>query len=166
MDVLNVDASVVLNSGDANEESPTPQFFEYRPEYSQYGDHVVGSVQWLLSDHFSVVGTATYDLDSSELARGSIGTELRHTPLLTTFVEYRFIEAGDNRLLEIGWRYELTPKYRMVLRPQWDFASNDLRALTLVVVRQFPDVTLELRVRRDEITDETTIGLSLDLVEF
>jgi hypothetical protein len=166
VDVLTVDASYVHNSDDVNVRSPTPQFFAYRPEYSQFGEHVHGSVIWLLSDHFSVAGEATYDVDKDVVARGSIGTEMRHSPLLSTFVEYRFIEIDDTQLLEIGWDYRLTPKYRVAVRPQWDFEADDFRAVRLLVTRRFPDFELTFEVRRDEIEDETTIGASLDLVEF
>jgi hypothetical protein len=166
VDVLTVDASYVYNSDDVNVSSPTPQMFDYRPEYSQFGDHVHGSMIWLLSDHLSIAGEATYDLDNDVIARGAIGTELRHSPVLATFVEYRYIDASDNRLLEMGWNYELTPKYHVSFRPQWDFEENDLRAVRLIVTRSFPDFDLAIEVRRDEIEDETTIGASLDLVEF
>ena len=37
VDFLVIDTNLVLNSGDINKESPTPQYFEYRPEYSQFG---------------------------------------------------------------------------------------------------------------------------------
>ncbi|MHC4082243.1 MAG: LPS assembly protein LptD [Planctomycetota bacterium] len=166
VDVLTVDASYVYNSDDVNVSSPTPQMFDYRPEYSQFGDHVYGSMIWLFSDHFSIAGQATYDLDNDVMARGSIGTELRHTPVLATFVEYRYIDASDNELLEVGWNYELTPKYRVSLRPQWDFDEDDFRAVRLIVTRSFPDFQIAVEVRRDEIEDETTIGASMDLVEF
>ena len=166
VDVLTVDVSVVLNSGDATTESPTPRFFEYRPEYSQFGDHAAGSFIWALSDHFDVVGEATYDTDGAELARASIGTHLRHSPLFSTAVEFRLIEADDTRLLGIGWQYKLTNKYFVTLTPQWDFVAEEFRAVSLEVIRRFPDVDLTFRVRRDEIADETTIGLTLGLVEF
>ncbi len=113
-----------------------------------------------------MVGQATYDIDGTELARASIGTHLQHSPLLSTFVEFRLIEADDTRLLGVGWRYQLTNKYRVMLTPQWDFVANEFRAVSLVVIRSFPDVDLSIRMRRDEIADETTIGVSLGLVEF
>ena len=62
--------------------------------------------------------------------------------------------------------YLLTPKYRVSVRPQWDFEEQEFRAVSLVVTRKFPDFSLTVRVRHDEIEDQTTIGASLDLVEF
>ncbi|MCH8151596.1 MAG: LPS assembly protein LptD [Planctomycetes bacterium] len=166
VDVLTVDAAVVLNSNDTNTESPAPQFFEYRPEYSQFGDHVYTSMIWLLGDHLSVVGETTYDLDNSIVARGSIGAELRHSPLFSTSVEYRFLNASSNELLELGWTYQLTPKYSMSLSPQWDFRRDEFRAVSVRVTRRFPDFDLTFQIRRDEIRDDTSIGASIGLVEF
>ncbi|MHC4415868.1 MAG: LPS assembly protein LptD [Planctomycetota bacterium] len=166
VDFLTLDTAAVLSSDDANRESPSPQFFEYRPEYSQFGDHVHTELMWVLSDHFSVAGEATYDLDESVLSRGSIGTELRHSPLLATFVEYRYLDASENELLEIGWSYLLTPKYRVSLRPQWDFQANEFRSVSLRVVRRFPEFDLTIQVRHDEIKDDTSLGASIGLVEF
>jgi hypothetical protein len=166
VDVLTVDTAVVLDSNDTDRESPASQFFEWRPEYSQFGDHARGAAIWLLSDHVSVAGEATYDLEDNLLARGSIGTELRHTPRLSTMVEYRYLEASSNELLEVAWSYMLTPKYTVSLRPQWDFRANEFRAVSLRVVRRFPDFDLTIQVRHDEIADDTSIGASIGVVDF
>ena len=98
--------------------------------------------------------------------RGSIGTHLQHSPLFSTYVEFRLIEADNTRLLGVAWQYQLSNKYEVLLRPQWDFVANDFRALTVSVIRSFPDVDLSIHVRRDEIANETTIGATLSLVEF
>ncbi|MEE8156428.1 MAG: hypothetical protein V3T53_15845, partial [Phycisphaerales bacterium] len=166
VDVLTVDTALVLGSGDGDRESPTPQYFDYRPEYSQFGDHVFTSFQWLPSDHLSFVGEATYDLDESTIARGSIGAELRHNPLLSTYIEFRYIDISDNELLGIGWDYRLTPKYRVMLRPQWDLREDEFRAVQLGVTRSFPDFDFTIQIRHDEIRDDTTLAASMDLAEF
>ena len=76
------------------------------------------------------------------------------------------MEASDNELLGVGFDYLFTPKYRISVTPQWDFAENDFRAITGRVQRAFPDFTLTTLVRFDEIRDETTFGASIDLIEF
>jgi hypothetical protein len=165
-DVLTVDASVELNTADAVVESPNPRFFAYRPEYSQFGDHVYGSLMWLLSDQLSVAAQATYDLENNVLSRGSVGTELRHSPSLTTYVEYRVIDADSTELLELGIKYLLTTKYTLDFRPQWDFDENQFRSIVFIVTRRFPDFELNVEVGRDYIQDETFIAASLGLVQF
>jgi hypothetical protein len=166
VDVLTLNTALTLNSSDVNKESPTPQFFDYRPEYSQFGDHVAASAVWLLSDTFSILGQGTYDLDESAVSRGSIGAELRHTPLLSTHVEFRYLDASDNELLGVGWRYQLTPKYTVQIDPQWDFRADDFRAIGVRVTRRFPEFDLIVEVRHDEIEDDTIIGASLGRVLF
>jgi hypothetical protein len=166
VDVLTLNTDLVLTSSDTDRESPTPQFFDYRPEYSQMGDHVHNSMIWILSDAFSVVGEATVDLDESAVARGSIGCELRHSPDLSTYVEYRYIDASDNQLLGVGWRYRLTKKYMLALRPQWDFREDEFRSVDVRVTRSFPEFDLTVQVKRDEIRDETSFGASIGFVEF
>jgi hypothetical protein len=165
VDVLAVDAGVVFTR-DAVSASPTPQLFEFRPEYSQLSDHAFASFAWLPAEGFSVSGQGTWTLDDGAMARASIGTELIHTPQFSTYVEFRTIDEDGTRLLDVGWRYWLTAKYRAALWPQWDFEASEFRSVTLELIRRFPDVDLTLRITRDEIADETSIGASLGIVEF
>lgn len=166
VDVLTLDASVVFDSEGEPDESPTPQFFEYRPEYSQFGDHVRAAAAWLLSDNLTIVGEGIYAIDPGVLARGSVGAELRHSPIFSTFVEYRYIHANDTELLAIGWDYQITPKYRLQLYPQYDFREEDFRAMYVRMTRNFPDFDLIFLVRYDRIRDDTTVGLSIGFVDF
>jgi hypothetical protein len=166
VDVLTISTDVVFNSSDTNRESPSPQFFDYRPEYSQFGEHARASMVWLLSDTLSISGEGTYDMDEEVLARGSVGAELRHTPALSSYVEYRYLNASENELLGVGWDYRLTPKYRIGFRPQWDFEEDDFRSIAVRVTRRFPDFDLVVQVKHDEIRDDTSIGASVGLVEF
>jgi hypothetical protein len=166
VDFLTVDTEVVFHSNDIDRESPTPQFFDYRPEYSQFGDHVRTAVVWQVSDAFSVTGEGTVDVDESAIARGAVGAELRHSPLLSTYVEFRYIDASDNELLGVGWQYRLTPKYQVAIAPQWDFRNDEFRSVDVQVTRAFPDFDLTIRVNRDEIKDDTSFGASIGLVEF
>lgn len=166
VDVLSIDTTLALVGDDANRESPSPRIYELWPEYSQLADHARGSVVWLLSDTVSVAGQTTYDLDESQIARASIGAEVRNSPDLTTYAEYRYLEASGNELLGVGWNYRLTAKYRLDVSPQWDFREEEFRALGARVIRTFPDFTLAIIIRHDAIRDDTTVGASMRLVEF
>ena len=166
VDVLMLDTSVVFDSQGKPDESPTPQFFDYRPEYSQFGDHVKAQAIWQVSDSLALVGEGTYTLDPGALARGSIGAELRHSPVLTTYIEYRYIEVDKNELLGIGWTYQLTPKYRIQINPQYDFRFDDFRSLSMRLTRSFPDFDFTLQFRYDKIRNDTAFGASVDLAQF
>ncbi|MGI9014233.1 MAG: LPS assembly protein LptD [Phycisphaerales bacterium] len=166
VDVFKVDTALILASGDADREHPTPQFYEYRPEYSILSDHVFTRAVWQASDTLAFITEATYDLDDSRVARGSVGFELRHSPIFSTFVEFRYIDASDNELLGVHWFYQITPKYAVTVSPQWDFQRDDFRSFRVTVVRSFPDFDLLFIADRDEVRDETSFSLSLRLAEF
>jgi lipopolysaccharide assembly outer membrane protein LptD (OstA) len=166
VDVFTLDTSVVFDSEGEPNDSAVPQFFEYWPEYSQFGDHIEAAASWLISDNLSIVGETIYALEHDTFSRGSIGAELRHSPLLVTYVEYRVIDISETELLGVGWTYQVTPKYRLALSPQYDFREEDFRALNARITRSFPDFDFTLQVRYDQIRDDTSVGASLSVVEF
>lgn len=164
-DVLEVDADLVLAGDDADRDSPVPQWVEFRPEYAELADHGRVRGRWAVSDALRFVGEATVDLDGV-LARGSVGFDLRHSPVLSSYVEYRTLDASSSELLQVRWDYRLSPRYRVALTPAWDFKRSEFRSVRLQVVRSFPDFNLFVRVEQDEIRDETTLGASIGLVRF
>lgn len=166
VDFLTMRAGATLNSNDANQLSPTPQFFSWRPEYSRWGDNAYGSGVWQVTDNFAFAGTGIWLLDESTLARGSLGVEINQSPDLTTFIEYRTIEAENSDLLEIGWDYRVSKKYRVIVAPQIDLIEGQFRAATVAVVRDFPDFQLVLNVSYDQIQDETTFSATLRPIEY
>jgi hypothetical protein len=165
-DFLTIDTSLVLTSDNADLEHPVPQFFEYRPEYSVLGDHWAATVVWLPSEALSIVGHTTYDLELGRGALASIGAQLRHSQALTTFAEFRYIEASDSELLDVGWNMQLTPKYSFGFSPQWDFRNDEFRAVRLLVTRRFPEFDITVTARHDQIKGETSVTAQLQWTEF
>ncbi|HMN96638.1 MAG TPA: hypothetical protein PKC43_01605 [Phycisphaerales bacterium] len=166
VDFLVIDLGGVLNSGDTDRTTPTPQWYRWRPEYSRFGDHVYGAGTWQVTDTFALMGMGTWSFETDELARGSVGVEVAHSPDLTTFVEYRTIASEDSELLDVGWDYRLSRKYRVVVAPQIDIGEGDFRAANVAIVRSFPDFLLILNLGYDKITDETTFGARLQPIGF
>ena len=166
VDVLVFEPALVLTGDDDRIKSVVPQFYEYWPEYSQFGNHAKAAASWLVSDSLTLGGTVIYDLDLDVFARSSIGLEIQHSPDLTTYIEYRTLDANNTELLEAGIDYKLTRQYRFVVVPQWDFNLDEFRAMTLRIVRTFPDFDLLLTMSYDSIRDETSYGASIRLAEF
>lgn len=166
VDVFTLDTGLILTSGDSDQEGPIPQYFGYRPELSRMGDHIEATAIWELSDTLAIVGETIYDIDESRIGRGSIGAELRHSPIFTTYIEMRYIDPSDTELLDIGWYYRVTPKYALSLTPQWDLREDEFRSVRLRVIRSFPDFDFVVSVRYDEIQDETQLSASLGRVNF
>lgn len=166
VDVFTLDTRFVVGSGDTIMESPTAQFFAYRPEYSQIGDHAHVEAVWLASDTLAILGEGTYDLDSNLVARSSIGARLEHSPLTSSSIEYRRLAAADLELIEFGWQYRMSARYLILVRPQWDLEASDFRSFLVRVVRSFPEFDFIVQVSHDDIRDDTSIGAALQLAEF
>jgi hypothetical protein len=83
-----------------------------------------------------------------------------------TFVEYRFIEAGESELLAVDWQYQISPKHRIDFSPQYSFRYSDLQSLNFKYTRSFPDFDFTLQVKYDQIQNETSLGASLGFAEF
>jgi hypothetical protein len=188
VDVLSVDAGVMISSSEADfqadelpntpyaqlkyAQSPMPSYYSWRPELSQWGSNVYGSSQWQVSDTFTLNGTGMMLLEDREditngsgfldnLARGSVGAEMRHSPDLTTYVEYRYIAPTKSELLQMGATYRIGKKYTFTVSPQIDLLAGDLREISAGLVRRFPDFDLNLFGGYDIVSDQTSVSLSM-----
>ncbi|MCA9290900.1 MAG: LPS assembly protein LptD, partial [Phycisphaerales bacterium] len=161
VDFLVLDTGIVLHSDDVNRASPVPQYFDFRPENSQFGDHAYGKLLWQASDAVAFIARSTFDLDESTFARGSIGTRIEHAPSMTSYLEYRFVDVADSEILAAGFAYDLTPKYRVVIAPDWDFRNDEFRRVVFRVQREFPDFDVNIGVGYDQIKDETVFSASV-----
>ncbi len=149
---------MTVNGSEANDESPSPQFFIYRPEYSQFGDHVRGAGRWLVTDALAFTGELIATFEDGTLARSSIGTQLIHSPLFTTSIESPALDASDNELLDIWWDYQITRKYAVQLHPQWDFNKNPSDPRGCGPHPQLPRFRSRAGGQYDRIRDDTTFS--------
>ncbi len=155
-------------------QSPIPAFYSFRPELSQWGSHAYGLLAWQLSDALTLGGTANYLFEDREfvtedgsvlpnLARGSLGLEMRHSPIVSTYIEYRYIAPTESELLQAGFLYRAGKRYLIACSPQYDLRVGDMRAISGVITRNFPDFDLSANAGYDLIEDNTFVGLSLSI---
>ena len=191
VDWLRVDTGVVFNDEGADftpepvdpldpttslrwSQSPIPAFYSWRPELSQWGSHLYGASTWQLSDALSLGGTATYMLEDRDfvtdedallpnLARASLGVEMRHSPATSTYLEYRFVAPTESELLQAGVLYRIGRRYLVAVSPQYDIRENEMRAVAGSVARTYPDFDFAFNTRYDLIEDETSLGISLSI---
>jgi len=155
-------------------QSPVPAFYSFRPELSQWGSHAYGASTWQLSDALTLGGTATYLFDDREfvtdpdsvlpnLARASLGLAMRHNPVTSTYIEYRYVAPTSTELLQVGLLYEIGKRYMLAVSPQYDLSAGDFRALSGSITRTFPDFDLNADAGYDLVQDQTFVGLSLSI---
>jgi len=161
-------------------QSPNPTWVDWRPELSQWGSHLFGTLNWNLSDTFSVGGSAKYLVDTltgveiladgtqvlqeyDGLMTGSLGFQVEHSPAVSTYLEYRYIQAGQTELLQAGVAYKLGRRYLIGCTPQYDLIANDIRAISGTVTRTFNDFDLEFEAGYDVIRDSPSVSLRFAL---
>ncbi|MED5506351.1 MAG: hypothetical protein VX684_00760, partial [Planctomycetota bacterium] len=179
------DSTNVFTAADARTpwnyaQSPTPLWVDWRPELSQWGSHLYGNLNWELSDTFSIGGSTTYLVDTvtgveiqsdgtqtrkdyDGLMTGSVGFEVEHSPAMSTYLEYRYIQPGETELIQGGVAYELGKRYQIGITPQYDLKANDLRSINGVLTRTFSDFELTLQGGFDVIRDSPTFSVRFAL---
>ena len=166
VDWLTIDTAFLFASDDATQRYDNPQFFNWRPEYSSLQDAFIASGKWQYSDSIAFVGNGTWETDSGTFSRGSIGAELDHGRDIRTYIEYREIGNTDDQFLTLGMNYQLSKRYSFNIAPSWNFAIDDFQSLRINLTRHYPDFNLIGLINYNEIQDETTYGLKLNLLKY
>ena len=122
--------------------------------------------EWQLSDSLALLSTGTIDFDLGGFSRGSVGVEINHTPQFSTFVEYRYVQAGESKILSLGANYEISDTYVIAVLPQYDFSAEKFQSVRADITRAFPDFDLSIFIDYDQIRGETRFGASLGEVNF
>jgi len=158
-DVFTLDTHVVFHSSEVQGDYAVPLFFDYRPEYSHFGDHARGDFSWLVSDSFAFASHTIYDLNESAVARSSIGHRIDHSSNLFSFTDLRYFDAGEQTLLAAGLGYQLTPRYKFRGVVNYDLDEDEARSFStnLTRINQQFDVTFGLRY--DQYREDTTFSL-------
>ena len=191
VDWLKLDMGVVLSDGSSEftptpvdplnpfaslrwSQSPIPAFYSFRPELSQWGSHAYGASTWQVSDSLTLGGTVNYlfedrdfitddDAILQNLARASLGIEMRHNPAVSTYIEYRYVAPTSTELLQAGALYRISKRYLLAMSPQYDLEAGEFRAVGGSLTRGFPDFDLNANARYDLVEDQTVVGLSLSI---
>ena len=159
-------------------QSPMPSFYAWRPEYSQWGNHIYSSATMQCSDALSLYGQATYLLQSrgnsinsfglTDLGRGTVGASVMQSPDVRLYLEYRYVNTFDasgtypaDEFLQGGIGYQISKKYAMNMTPQWDLVKNNFRAISVGLSRTFPDFNVSLGASFNQIVNNTTFFASI-----
>ncbi len=159
-------------------QSPMPSFYSWRPEYSQWGDHIYASGTMQVSDALALYGQGTYllqDRGNSEnsfglddLGRGTIGGSIQQSPDVRFYLEYRYVNTFDesglypaDEFVQGGVEYQVSKKYSLTISPQYDLVESNFRSASVGLTRTFPDFYLSIGASFNQIVDNTTFFASI-----
>ena len=86
---------------------------------------------------------------------------MNHAPDTSSYIEYRYLAATLDEILQVGLRYRIGRLYQFAVAPQYDLRRDEFRAATASIVRKTPDFDFTFTIGYDLIRDETTFGLRL-----
>lgn len=156
VDVLKINAAIVEASGDADTETPLGRFFDYRPEYSNLGDHATLAAAWQATDVVALTFDSIYDLENNQPARTSAGGLIQHSPDFASYAEVRYLNALDVTYVNFGVDYKLTRRYFAGVNATYDTDEESFQSVNFTVRRKVPEAALGVGVGYNDITDETT----------
>ncbi|MBC02074.1 MAG: hypothetical protein CMJ34_02045 [Phycisphaerae bacterium] len=159
-------------------QSPYPQFYRWEPELSQWGTHAYGSAIWQVSSSLTLATNGLFNWETRDvydysdpsnpvlrsmagLLRGSTGVQFTHNPDTSSYLEYRYLGASRDELLQAGLLYRIGRLYQVGISPQYDLRRDEFRAVSGTIRRKLPDFDFSLSVGYDLIRDQTVFGMSL-----
>ena len=159
-------------------QSPYPQFYRWEPELSQWGTHAYGSAIWQVSSSLTLATNGLFNWEAREvydysdpsnpvlrsmagLLRGSAGAQFTHNPDTSSYIEYRYLAASQDELLQAGVLYRIGRLYQIGISPQYDLRRDEFRAVSGTIQRKLPDFDFSLSIGYDLIRDQTVFGMGL-----
>lgn len=161
VDVFTLDFEYGVFSDDADRKSPIRRFIDYRPEYSQPGEFFQIDSTWQVTETVGLGGNMIYDMELNQPARESVGATLQHNPDLTSYIEMRYINVEDTTFVNMGVLSRITQKYTLGVNAAYDTDEGDFQNVALLVFREMQSLTLQGDIRYNNITGETSGGLTL-----
>ncbi len=161
VDVLKLNTEVVWTSDDNDRAGTIPRYFGARPELSTPGDHVRAEGVWQATDVVSLAGETIFDLEINQQARSAAGILFRHTPEFSSSADIRYINSQNVTYGGASARYTLTDKYDLLTRVTYNFQLEDFQTFVAQINRRFPNLTLGIVIRYDNVQGETSFGFTL-----
>ena len=168
VDFFKLSTDVVWSEDSTTQQSPfsttqnTPigRFVDYRPEYSVAGKFVLIDGVWQATDSAAISAGTVLDNDDNLSSATYAGIKLDHSVDFSTFAEVRNLTARSVTYVDFGGQFRLTTKYITTAYATYDTNRSEIQSVTAKLNREFPDLTLGIGIRYDQITDD--VSLSVD----
>ncbi|MBA4027604.1 MAG: hypothetical protein C0475_00405 [Planctomyces sp.] len=160
VDFVTVNTNLILANDTATRRSPVGRFFDFRPEDSLLGNFFAFDLTWQVTDAVAVTASNLYDLDTSDRVRTVVGVRTEHSQNLSTFLEVRDLEVRDTTFLRGGADLRISENYVVTLSGTLDLAGGEAQEQFLSLARDFPGLRAIVSVGFNNVTDETSIGVT------
>jgi len=163
VDWMRLDTTLGYYWNGADRQPADGRFFSYRPEHSIGRNHLNIDYLWNISDSTRFTSYTNIDLPTGKCRVQDLGLTVRRSPRLAYFLEMRHIKDLDSLIGTVGANYQLTRKYSVQFREQYDFQFDDGRNLqtSVTIIRKFPRWYTALTFSYNASDDDVGVFLSL-----
>lgn len=159
VDWITLDSELVLAADDAISDDTIGRYFESRPENSHLSNFgtVAGSMQ--ATESLSLVAGTIFDFDDSQQASTNAGFILQHSPVFSSSLMYRYLNAQDSTLVSLGADYQLADKYTLGTDLTYDTDLGDVQSVRGELLRDFQNAVFGVSFTYNTTTEETSLGV-------
>lgn len=161
VDWLRLDLAYVSTSEDRPEDDYIGRFDAARPELTVPGEYITALGSWRATEALTIAGETIVDVESSRELRSSLGVLLRHSPTFETSAELRYLGTEDVTYGYLTASYQLTSKYTVVGRANYNFDQQDFDTFSAGLSRAFPNLVLRVDFAYDNIRGDTSFGFNV-----
>lgn len=160
-DWLVINSDYIWSTSEIDIESPFGRFVEARPENSFLGRFFSNEVLWNLTETIAITNDILLDTEEGDFARTTVGAIFDHGAGFGSIIEWRDLPPLDATYLDFGARYEFTRKYAAAAFATYDLNMSEIQSVGFSITRRFPQWTVGINLSYDNITDETSVGVTL-----
>jgi hypothetical protein len=159
VDWITLDTELVFASDDAISGDTIGRYFDSRPENSRLSNFgtISGSVQ--ATESLALVAGTVFDFEDSHQAWTHLGYILQHSPVFSSRLSYRYLNAQDSTLLSLGSDYLLSDKYSLSTDLTYDTDLGDVQSIRGELLRDFQNAVFGLSFTYNTISEETSFGV-------
>ena len=161
---FNVQTNFFFNKPPDHEMEPSAfrgLFFPSLPETSIPRDSVNADASWRVSDDVVILGDVQYNVEEKTLATAAVGLAVRHDERLSYTVGNSYINELDSNITSVGVQYNISKKYELGYYQSFDFGRTENVNFGTTLTRKFDTFAIVFRVNHDQITGESSAGVSL-----
>ena len=164
VDVLTLRTDYQYATADTERKSPIQKFFDYRPEYSVFGEGFTVDAIWQATDATAFTVNYVYDLDRNQPARTTAGMKIDHSSVFSTFIEAHYLNERDATYVSFGGTYRLTDLYSVGMDATYDVDEERFQSIGGRISRELPSLIVSVKLAYNDITEEFSAGLALQPV--
>ncbi|MFI4873046.1 MAG: LPS assembly protein LptD [Phycisphaerales bacterium JB061] len=159
VDWITLDTELVFASDDAIAEDTIGRYFDSRPENSHLANFGTLSGSMQATESLTFAAATIYDFDESESSSSTAGFVLQHSPIFSSRLAYRYLNAQDSTLLSAGTDYLLSDKYSLSTDVTYDTDLGDIQSVRGELLRDFQNAVFGISFTYNNISEESSFGL-------